>query len=476
METDGSPVRSGCVDNSLERIKQQLSLGEGKCLLQGPLLKRSETLRKWNERWVILNPTTGKMEYKTRRNEPFVRGTILFDSSSIITLSPLNFQGLPKYDGCCFYIGNPLKKEYFLCAETPNAARAWVSTLNATQLVLKAHKEAVNSLGSGGSERSGIVATAVSAANSAALEAKKEIEAALKVSMRSALATMTNKSNDDEMDDLAIMKETLRVKDEELHHLSNNLRTCDCTIKDLADKLTDTAEAAECAASAVHVMDEERRLACKEIERLSTYTVKQLNTLTNKLRESDEKVTTLSKENELLLKQKESALQEAHLWRTELGKAREHAVISEAAVLRADERAKVSQAAGEDKLNESAEKQMAFAKEREELLAYVNILQLQIQRQESNTKQVINETSESCSDGNVDKACLIDFRNKHNSDDDVVNSVMDGIDIKPISDAEWSGFQPTNARIADVREILSDEGATSLDIPVVTTEADHKQP
>lgn len=98
------------------------------------------------------------------------------------------------------------------------------------------------------------------------------------------------------------------------------------------------------------------------------------------LRESDEKVTTLSKENELLLKQKESALQEAHLWRTELGKAREHAVISEAAVLRADERAKVSQAAGEDKLNESAEKQMAFAKEREELLAYVNILQLQIQR------------------------------------------------------------------------------------------------
>ncbi|KMZ64027.1 hypothetical protein ZOSMA_38G01390 [Zostera marina] len=45
METDGSPVRSGCVDNSLERIKQQLSLGEGKCLLQGPLLKRSETVR-----------------------------------------------------------------------------------------------------------------------------------------------------------------------------------------------------------------------------------------------------------------------------------------------------------------------------------------------------------------------------------------------------------------------------------------------
>jgi hypothetical protein len=26
-------------------------------------------------------------------------------------------------------IGTPQKKEYFLCAETPSAARAWVSTL-----------------------------------------------------------------------------------------------------------------------------------------------------------------------------------------------------------------------------------------------------------------------------------------------------------------------------------------------------------
>lgn len=73
------------------------------------------------------------------------------------------------------------------------------------------------------------------------------------------------------------------MKDEELHHLSNDLRTCDCTIKDLMDKLTDTAEAAEGVATAVHVMDEERRFACEEIEKLSTYTVKQLNTLMNKV-------------------------------------------------------------------------------------------------------------------------------------------------------------------------------------------------
>jgi hypothetical protein len=26
-------------------------------------------------------------------------------------------------------IGTPARKEYFLCAETPGAARAWVSTL-----------------------------------------------------------------------------------------------------------------------------------------------------------------------------------------------------------------------------------------------------------------------------------------------------------------------------------------------------------
>ncbi|CAH9096918.1 unnamed protein product [Cuscuta europaea] len=29
--------------------------------------------------------------------------------------------GLPKYDGCCIYIGTPQNKDYFLCAETPVA-------------------------------------------------------------------------------------------------------------------------------------------------------------------------------------------------------------------------------------------------------------------------------------------------------------------------------------------------------------------
>ncbi|KAJ6709091.1 SERINE/THREONINE-PROTEIN KINASE [Salix koriyanagi] len=127
MASNGASARAAVdTENSLEKIKRQLASGSGRKLLQGPLLKRSETLRKWNERWVILDPTTGKMD---RRNEPAVKGTVIFDANSTITASPVNFHGLPKYDGCCFYIGTPQKNDYFLCAETPGAARAWVATL-----------------------------------------------------------------------------------------------------------------------------------------------------------------------------------------------------------------------------------------------------------------------------------------------------------------------------------------------------------
>ncbi|CAH2059983.1 unnamed protein product [Thlaspi arvense] len=168
-----------------------------------------EKLRKWNERWVILDPTTGKMEYKIRRNEPTIKGTIVFDENSTISISPVNFQGLPKYNGCCIYIGTPQKKDYFLCAETPGAARAWVTTLHATQLVLKAHKEAVDSLSGSGSATLGTVATVVAAANSTALECSKEIQAAMQVSLRTALKITANKPMDGPLDDLTIMKDLL---------------------------------------------------------------------------------------------------------------------------------------------------------------------------------------------------------------------------------------------------------------------------
>ncbi|KAG1368473.1 hypothetical protein COCNU_14G009410 [Cocos nucifera] len=235
------------------------------------LLKESDCwrnlgLRKWNERWVILDPTSGKMEYKTRRNETVVKGTIIFDSNSTITLSPVNF--------------------------------------HATQLVLRAHKEAVNSLSGNGSAKLGTVAAVVAAANSTAVEASKEIEEAMKVSMRTALGLLTNKTSEDHLDDLTIMK----------------------------------------------------------------------------LRESEEKVMALSKEREILLKQRDSALQEAQLWRSELAKARERAVVLEAAVVRAEERARVSEADAEARIRGAAEKAAATAKEKEDLLALVNILQSQVQR------------------------------------------------------------------------------------------------
>jgi len=256
-------------ENSLEKIKKQLNSASGRTLLQGPLLKRSETLRKWNERWVTLDPTTGKLEYRVRRNDLQPKGSIIFDANSTITVSPINFHGLQKYDGCCFYIGTPQKKEYFLCAETAGAAKAWVATLRASQLVLKAHREAVNSLSGNGSSKLGTVAAVVAAANSTAKESAKEIGAAMQISMKAALGAVTHQANDGYMDDLTIMKETLKVKDEELHQLVRELRARDSTIKEIADKLSETAEAAEAAALAAHAMDKERKAAVAELERLS---------------------------------------------------------------------------------------------------------------------------------------------------------------------------------------------------------------
>ncbi|KAG5520432.1 hypothetical protein RHGRI_033125 [Rhododendron griersonianum] len=483
MASNGALSREGDTQTSLEKIKRQLASSSGRNLLQGPLLKRSETLRKWNERWVILDPTTGKMEYKIRRNEPTVKGTIVFDANSTITLSPVNFHGLPKYDGCCFYVGTPQKKDYFLCAETPGAARAWVSTLHATQLVLKAHKEAVNSLSGNGSARLGTVATVVAAANSTSQEASKEIEAAMQIAMRNALGSMMNRPIDGPMDDFTIMKETLLVKDEELQHLARDLRARDSTIKEIAEKLSETAEAAEAAASAAHTMDEQRRLACAEIERLAKNSEKQSASSMLKLKEFEEKAMVLSKEKDQLIKQRDSALQEAHLWRSELAKARERVVILEGAVVRAEEKVRVTEAEAEARLKEAAQNEAAALKEKQELLAYVNMLQAQLQRQQVDTKQVFEEKTESCSDNgnapprtkhvdpseeNVDKACLSVSRAIPVSGESVVCLAVDQPNLgRPIGDGEWSDIQATEATIADVREISPEAEGRSLDIPVL---------
>ncbi|XP_057792876.1 uncharacterized protein LOC131009510 [Salvia miltiorrhiza] len=474
MASNGAPLGDADTQTSLEKIKRQLASSSGRQLLQGPLLKRSETLRKWNERWVILDPTTGKMEYKVRRNEPAVKGTIVFDANSTITISPVNFQGLPKYDGCCFYIGTPQKKDYFLCAETPAATRAWVSTLHATQLVLKAHKEAVNTLSGNGSSKLGTVATVVAAANSTALEASKEIEAAMQVAMRNALGAMMNKTPDLPMDDLSIMKETLRVKDEELQNLARDLRARDSTIKELAEKLSETAEAAEAAASAAYTMDEQRRIACAEVERLTRDSEKQFESSKQKIRELEEKTLNLSREKDQLIKERDSAIQEAHLWRSELAKARERAVILEGAVVRAEEKVRVTEADAEAKLREAMEKESVAAKEKQELLSYINALQEQLKRQQIETREVFAERTDSCSgiggdlpltkhvdpsQENVDKACLSVSK---------ATSAPAESDLHSIQESEWSDIQTTEARIADVREVGPDAEEHSLDIPVVT--------
>ncbi|XP_051152081.1 uncharacterized protein LOC127266042 [Andrographis paniculata] len=490
MASNGAQIGDAETKASLEKIKKQLASSSGRNLLQGPLLKRSETLRKWNERWIILDPTTGKMEYKLRRNEPTVKGTIIFDANSTITISPINFQGLPKYDGCCIYIGTPQKKDYFLCAETPAAARAWVSTLHATQLVLKAHKEAVNTLSGNGSSRLGTVATVVAAANSTALEASKEIEAAMQITMRNALGSMLNKTTDLPMDDLSIMKETLRVKDEELQNLAKDLRARDSTIKEIAEKLSETAEAASAAASAARTMDEQRRIACAEVERLTRDSEKQMESLKHRMRELEEKNQNLNEEKDQLIKQRDSAFKEAQYWRSEIAKARERAVILEGAAVRAEEKVRVTEADAEARVKEAMERESSAAKEKQELLGHINALQEQLRRQQLENRQVFAEKAESCSNiggdlpltkhvdpsqENVDKACLSVSKVTPGPTENIFHLAGEQSDLHSIRESEWSDIQTTEARIADVREVGPDAGDNSHDISVVAYPSNEHQ-
>lgn len=57
--------------------------------------------------------------------------------------------------------------------------------------------------------------------------------------------------------------------------MARDLRARDSTIKEIADKLSETAEAAEAAASAAYTMDDHRRIACAEIDRLRKESEKQ---------------------------------------------------------------------------------------------------------------------------------------------------------------------------------------------------------
>lgn len=314
---------------SLDRIQKQLNTS-GRTLLQGFLLKRSETLRKWNQRWFTLDPTTGKFEYRIERGDIAAKGLINFDAGSSIIVSPLNLQGSIKYDGCCIYIQTSSKKEYFLCAESPKAAHAWVSTLRAAVLVLKAHKEAVRFLGGNGSSVLGTVAAAVAAANATAKEAAKEVAWVSQSSIVQASKLNNPEATDGLLDNLSIMKETLKVKDEELNQMAKDMRARDTTIQDLAQRLSATAEAAEAAASAAHIMDKEREAVRSEMAKLR----KELDT---KLQHSSHELKVMREKLSAAEKARDDALKETLLWQGELAKAREHAAVMQAALDQANE-------------------------------------------------------------------------------------------------------------------------------------------
>ena len=68
------------------------------------------------------------------------------------------------------------------------------------------------------------------------------------------------------------------------------------------------------------------------------------------------------------------------MWRSELGKARGNAVILEAAVVRAEEKARVSAADADLRIKEAVSRLESAIKEKEDLLALVDTLQSQIKR------------------------------------------------------------------------------------------------
>ncbi|GJP32392.1 hypothetical protein CLOM_g16986 [Closterium sp. NIES-68] len=304
------------------------------CLVQGYLLKRSETLHLWNQRWFVLDPTTARMEYRMQRSDVYPRGHIVFDSHSTITVSPLNFHGAKQYEGCCFYVGTAGKKEYFLCAETPEAARAWVSTIRAAAQVLKAHRAAVSLLGSSNEPAlSGAVAAATAAAVEAAGQAQRGVAEANVRAVQHGAATATtffsltgafpapaaaaltphsiaaaaaatsaaatggrgaaaggpssggvgsaeanaaaaarlgaghvHGSGAESGDSVHLLKETLRVKDEEIHALSLALRERDAALASLAARLEEAAAAADAAAAAAAQAAGERDAAVRARE------------------------------------------------------------------------------------------------------------------------------------------------------------------------------------------------------------------
>lgn len=96
--------------------------------------------------------------------------------------------------------------------------------------------------------------------------------------------------------------------------------------------------------------------------------------------ESEKQVTNLTKDKEILLKQREAALQESHMWQTELAKARDQRAVLEASLAHAEEKARVSEASADVRVKEACGRLETISKERAELLSLVHALQSQLNR------------------------------------------------------------------------------------------------
>jgi hypothetical protein len=118
------------------------------------------------------------------------------------------------------------------------------------------------------------------------------------------------------------------------------------------------------------------------------------------------------------------------------------------------------------------EKHIYFFTLKPMLMGVYSITYICFCRQETNTIQVCEESSELCStaskhveDDNVDKACVSDTDPIY-----VTESIVElddgGVDIPTVGGTEWNN--PDSPEVSDVREVTTESEENSLDIPVDT--------
>lgn len=272
-----------------EESRNQLNSREvGNVVLQGPLLKRSETVRQWEWQWIDLHVLTGKLEYWTHGREAPSTGVVKLDAYSTVMISPVNVIKETQYDACCFYITTSQRREHFFCAQTPKAAEAWVATLRAAVSVRRAHNEASDLSSNNAHYKLGNVATVVAAANIISQDAAQVLQKSMTIAAVSPSASCIkpipasastpsaciNKCiSSPDVDSSYLMREELKVKDKEIRHLARDLKSRNKVIKELGDRLIETAEAAESTASSVHVVHKRYQESLSEVDRLDRKSV-----------------------------------------------------------------------------------------------------------------------------------------------------------------------------------------------------------